>query len=302
MTGEDGADPRAGVAGTVERLSRRLRAAARHGFEYLPERAQRLLVRLFDRDVLLTASSLAFYGLISLLPLLLLSFSVFEAFAGAEQLRRLERAATSPQTGSVGLLARDLMRGASTSWIVVLGTLWPATAYGAGLARALRHMADRDVGPSGAAGRLKGLLFVGVLPALTLLGVPGAFVLRRVPGNGGLQTLVGWVVAAVAVTVAVTVLLILVYHAFAPESLSWRATARGAVATAAGVTVLSLGAITVLGLGVTSDRYGTPAVTGVMLMGVWLFAVNVLLLAGYQGVLDIDRGAARDPDPPSALR
>lgn len=286
-------------------LTRRAKSLGRQAFRWLPTGAQRVLSRLIDRDVLLVGSSLAFYGLISILPLLLLTFSLVGVLAGQSQLSRLESAATSPQTGSVGILVRDLIRGASSSWIIILGTVWPATAYGAGLARALRHMGDRDEQTSGRGGRLKGLAFILVLPTLVLLGVPGAFVLSRLPGSGGLQTVIGWSIAAAVGTVTTAALVVVIYRAFAPESLTWRATLRGATATALGVTVLSIGAVAVLGLGVTSNRYGTPAVTAVMLMGVWLFAANVVLLAGYQTVLTLeteDEEGGGGPTPPAALQ
>lgn len=290
------------VRAAVGAPARRLRALARDGFARLPRAVQRILARLIDRNVLLVASSLAFYGLISLLPLLLLSFSVVETVAGDARLRRLENAVVGPHTGSVGILVRDLMRGASSSWLVVLGTLWPATAYGAGLARAVRHMGDSDEHTSGRGGRLKGLAFVLVLPALVLLGVPGVYVLSRLPGSGGLQTMLGWAVAATVGCLAIAALLTFVYRAFAPGTLPWASTVKGAAASAAGLTALSVAAVVVLGLGVTRNRYGTPAVTGILLMGVWLFGANIVLLAGYQTVLELDGDAEEAPAPPAQLR
>lgn len=291
-----------GVQGRAAALATRAKALARGSFERLPSGVKRVLSRLIDRDVLLAASSLAFYGLISIMPLLLISFSLVEFLAGESELRRLENAATSPQTGSVGILVRDLIRGASSSWIVILGTLWPATAYGAGLARALRHMGDRDAQVSGRGGRFKGLAFVFVLPVLVLLGVPGAFVLTRLPGTGVLQTMLGWAAAAVVGSLTTAAVVVFVYRAFAPESLTWPATVKGAAATAAGLTALSIGAVLVLGLGVTSNRYGTPAVTAVLLMGVWLFAANIVLLAGYQTVLALEADADDEPAPPPGIQ
>jgi hypothetical protein len=49
---------------------------------WLPARVSALLRRFADSEILLSASSLAFYGLVSALPLLMITFAVVEAVTG----------------------------------------------------------------------------------------------------------------------------------------------------------------------------------------------------------------------------
>lgn len=259
--------------------------------ERVPSPVRRVLSHLIDHDILLAASGLAFYGLISALPLLLLSFAFVGAVMGDSALEQIQNAAIAPQFGSAGILVRDLIRGSQqASWFIALATLWPATAYGAGLRRALSHMSGSEKRASGLRGRLIGLGFVLVLPALVLLGVPGAYALTGLTGATGLATVLGWVVAIAAGTVMTAVLLVLIFRAFATEQLTWRATLIGSALTAAALAVLSLGCILVLGIGGVQTRYGSAAVSGTVLLGIWLLLANILVLTGYQTVVEITYG------------
>ncbi len=46
--------------------------------------------------------------------------------------------------------------------------------------------------------------------------------------------------------------------------------------------MLSLGCILVLGIGGVQTRYGSAAVSGTVLLGIWLLLANILVLTGYQ--------------------
>lgn len=77
------------------------------------------------------------------------------------------------------------------------------------------------------------------------------------------------------------------YHAFSPETLGLRESIAGAALTATVTTVFSLGFVIYLELGNTEDRFGGGVIAVVVLLGVWLFVANILLLAGYETVLEL---------------
>jgi hypothetical protein len=124
-----------------DRLSVVLRAVDRR----LPARIARLGRRFADSSILLSASSLAFYGLVSALPLLLITFAIVEAFTGDETLQRFaDQVSQSGPEGTGQLLDQLVANGGSLTFATLLFTIWPATAYGGGLRRALTRHADRS--------------------------------------------------------------------------------------------------------------------------------------------------------------
>jgi membrane protein len=269
-------------------LRERLRAAARVVDRALPDRLSSLLRRFADRDILLTASSLAFYGVVSALPLLMLAFAAVEALAGEDTLLEFaERAAGSGPEGTGAFLEPLVSSGGSLTVATVLFTLWPATAYGGGLRRALSHQTVVEDPGAGPRGRLTGIGLVLVLPVLLLAGIPLMFVLSNLAGDGTWGLVLGWAVALAGGGLLATVLTTLVYQAFAPATLGWRESVSGAALTAVTTAMFSLLFVVYLDVADIEERFGGGATAVVVLMGVWLFAANILLLAGYQVVLEL---------------
>ncbi len=267
----------------------RLRSALQSVDRALPGRISGIFHRFADRDILLTASSLAFYGVVSALPLLMLAFAAVEAVAGDDALASFtERAAESGPDGTGAFLEPLVSSGGSLTFATVLFTLWPATAYGGGLRRALTHQTAVDDPGAGARGRVTGVGLVLVLPVLLLAGIPMMFVLSTLSGNGLLGMALGWSMALVAGGLLGTGLTTLIYQAFAPTSLGWRDTASGAAFTAITTAVFSLGFVVYLDVADTEERFGGGATAVVVMIGLWLFVANILLLAGYQAVLELD--------------
>lgn len=269
-------------------LWRRLREQLVHLRDALPDPLGRFVERLGDRDVLLAGSSLAFYGLVSLLPLLVMAFALVSAVAGQATLTEFtRRTAQSGSTGMASVLGQLTSNAPSLSWVTVLAALWPATAYGGGLRRALMHASPGDEQLAGLRGRMLGLSLVLVLPVLILAGVPLMFVVMQVADDGLVGVLVGLAVAFVAAVLVGSVLTTLIYHTFSPARIGLRESV-GAAALVSGITTaFSLGFVLYLQLGQVEQRFGGGTVAAVVLMGVWLFVANVLLLAGYHAVLEL---------------
>src|SRR5690606_14921110 len=124
--------------------------------------------RILGRDLLLEASSLAFYGLVSALPLLTLTFGLVGAIAGEAQLEQLVQQAEDNGPAGVGrILQQVLDNGDTLSWAAIVFTLWPATAYGGGLRRALQRPTSDEAAPA-LQGRATSLALVLALPVLML--------------------------------------------------------------------------------------------------------------------------------------
>lgn len=133
-----------------------------------------------------------------------------------------------------------------------------------------------------------GLGMVLMLPVVVLGGIPLMFLLSTLVGDGVVETVLGWTLALVVGTFVATALTTALYHAFSPESLGLRESLTGAAVTAVVTTVFSLGFVVYLKLGNTEERFGGGVIAVVVLLDLWLFVANVLLLAGYEAVLQLE--------------
>jgi membrane protein len=255
----------------------------------LPPLAQRVVRRLLSREVLLPASSLAFYGMISALPLLLLSLSVAERVFGPNVVARLSTQATIMDARSVGQMITDVgSSAAGPGWLVILFALWPATAYGGGLRRAFVEARGDEEALPGLKGRVIGLLLVLVLPLVVVGGVPVSFMLAQFGGDGIPGILAGIALALAVGTLGATVLNTLLYQVFTRGDHPLRTTMGVASAVAFLSSAFSLGFVAYVRVATLEDRYGSGVLAMVMLFGVWLLVTNVLLLSGYHAILEQD--------------
>jgi uncharacterized BrkB/YihY/UPF0761 family membrane protein len=115
-------------------------------------------------------------------------------------------------------------------------------------------------------------------------------VLTTLSGDGLVQTVLGWGLALTVAVGVLTVLTALLFKGFSPEELPWKQTFRAALSSAAVTTVFSLAFVTYLGLVDVEERFGGGTTAVVVLLGVWLFVANALLLAGHEAVLELDEG------------
>ena len=261
----------------------------------LPPGPARVLGRLLDRRVVLVASSLAFYGLISALPLLLVSLTAAEWVLGPDAVRRLAQQATRTDARGVAQILLDVGGGTGgPAWWAYLFVLWPATAYGGGLRRAFMEAhGDEETLPA-LKGRAIGLLLVLILPLVVLGGIPVAFVLTRLWEGGLVGTFAGLGVGLLGGVVAGTLLNAVLYQAFTSEDLGWARTLPTAAVVATATSLMSVGFVEYVRLATLEQRYGSATLAMVLLFGVWLFAVNVLLLAGYHAILEYQRADGAD--------
>jgi membrane protein len=301
--GDDGAAADGGE-GRLDAAKARLRRLGSAVDRRLPRRVSSLVRRLADGEILLTSSSLAFYGLVSALPLLLIAFAFVEAIAGDEALQRFaEQTSQNGPEGTGRFFDQLVETGGSLTIATVVFSLWPATAYGGGLRRALLRYSDREDVLPGLRGRLLGLGFVLLLPVLVLSGLPLLVFLSSLSGDGGWATALGWAVAFLAGGLIATGVATVVYRVFSRQELDLRETIAGAALTGAVLAAYSVAFVVYLEVGEVEDRFGGGTVAIVVLLGVWLFGANTLLLSGYQAVLELhaeEHGASHDGEDADA--
>lgn len=280
--------------GTRSAWRRRVDAA----LDRLPPRLRGLAHRLANRDLLAQASSLAFYGLISALPIIMLTLAAAGAVAGEQAVQRfVEQASASGPDGSSQFLEQLARNGGSFTVATVVFTLWPATAYGGGLRRALTEASGQQEDAPHLQGRIRAIGLVVLLPVLLLGGLPLMLVLTSLSGDGVAATILGWVIALVGAVVLGTAVTAGLYRAFSPEDIGWRSTFAGAALTATTTALFSAAFVLYLRIADTEERFGGGTIAVVVLLGLWLFVANALLLAGYHAGREL--GDER-PAPPAA--
>jgi YihY family inner membrane protein len=265
----------------------------------LPGVLRLLIDELEEKDVLLYASGLAFYALVSIVPLVIVVMWVVATFLGDERVHRfaqeLARIAP-PGLGADKALERVAALGSQIGLPAVLAALWPATAYGAGLSRAFRRLAPagqtRDkVKATGLRGRL--LAFLVLLPVFAIGGIVASYLGTRALGDSVAGIVLGPVIALVAGFLVAAGAIALLFRIFPPKPLEGRQILRGTVFTAAGVSILSLAFALYLAFGANfQERYASSGIAGIVLLAVWLFGSNALLLLGYRVALRTPRGTA----------
>jgi len=125
------------------------RAEATHAAKLerrLPGPLRLLIDELEETDVLLYASGLAFYALVSVVPLVIVIMWVVSVILGDERVHAFaqELARVTPEgLGADQALERVAALGTQIGLPAVIAALWPATAYGAGLSRACSSGARR---------------------------------------------------------------------------------------------------------------------------------------------------------------
>lgn len=255
-----------------------------------------------EEDLFLFAAALAFFGLISVAPLVVVALWITALLVGPAEVQEvgadLARLAP-PALGVDRALERVAELGTTVGLVAVAAALWPATAYGAALVRVLDRLGG-DRRSTGVRGRGAALLLVGFVPVLVLASLAAGYVGAAALGDSGVEIAIGLVLAlALSFTAAVAAVAI-IYRVFPLHPPGWSATIRGALVAAGSVSTLSVAYVAYLRLGANFEqRYASDALAAVVLLGVWLFAANIALLGGYR-VAHRRAGRTKDAGPPAS--
>lgn len=253
--------------------------------ERLPQGARDVVEASRGQDLVLYASGLAFYAMVSVAPLTILTIWIASVILGDERIQSLAEAVRRVAPEGVGAdsgIRKIAKAGVTAGLPAALAGLWPATAYGSGVARAFLHLAPKRTERfKGLRGR--GLVLVGLLPLFVLGGLVGSLVGSTILGDGGLQRVLGIVLALITGSVGVGTATLLLYKIFPPDPIGWRAALTGTAFAAGGISILSLGyTLYLTQISDVSRNFGGAGLGGLVLLAVWLFLSNVLLLLGFQ--------------------
>jgi membrane protein len=247
-----------------------------------------------DSDLALWAAGATFFGMIGVVPIVLVSLRVAAALVGADTLTRSVAAAVAgiPQGHGTPEALRTLT--ATALHMTPLQTavvLFPASLYGEGLRRAFLQLSpERPDRFTGWRGRLA-LLPVVALAPLLLLGLVAAGPLVSPLYLAGGSRLVLGVVVAFHVTVALLwVALLLVYRLVGAGRIGIRALLLGSFAAAAFLAGFLQGFLLFLAIPVdwSLPFGGLPVFGAVAALALWLYLIHVLVLVGYRLTLTLD--------------
>jgi membrane protein len=255
--------------------------------ERLPAPMAAVVRRLRSEDVFILSAGLSFYALVSVVPFAVLVLWLVSLITGKARVREVAEELARHLPAKLGVenaLQRVADLGVGLGLGALAALLWPATAYGAGLRRCFARLADdKDEEVKGLRGRALALGLIGVVPALALAGLVAAYLGPTVVGEGVVAQLAGWLLGLAFGFLVSAPAVSVIYRLFAPISLGWGSIARGAVAAAAAISVVSLGYVVFLNSGVDFERrYATSGLAAVVLLAFWLFMTNALILVGFQ--------------------
>lgn len=257
----------------------------------LPGPLRRFARHAEGADITLIAASLGFYAIVSLVPLLIMVLWAVSILLGDQRVEEFARLVGRIAPKSIGadtMVQRVAELGTGLGVTAILAGLWPATSYGSGLVRAFDRLTGKQERMKGLRGR--GLALIVLLPLFVLGGLVASFAGSQAVGDGALGRTLGLVVALAAGFIGSSIAIALIYRIFPPWPLPWRSIALATGVTAAGVSLLSLVFVLYLSLGANfEDHYATSGVAGIVLLAVWLYLSNALLMIGYRIAIETRR-------------
>jgi len=256
-------------------------------------RAHGAVVTARADDLFLYSAALAFYGLVSVAPLVVVALWVTSLLVSETQVHQVadELARLAPPSLGAGRALEQVAHlGTTLGLTAVAAALWPATAYGSALVRVLDRVAgDRAVNSLRSRGTA--LVLVCLVPVLMLGSLVASYAGAAALGDSGVGIAVGLVLALVTGFVATVATVALIYKVFPRTPPGWPATLRGALVAAGIISVLSAGYVAYLRLGANFERrYTSTALAAVVLLGLWLFAANVALVVGFRATVRRQNG------------
>ncbi len=248
-------------------------------------RAHQAVVAARADDVFLYSAALAFYGLVSVAPLVVVALWITSLLATQSKVHHVagELARLAPASlGADRALEQVADLGTTLGLTAVAAALWPATAYGSALVRVLDRVAgDRAVNSLRSRGTA--LVLVCLVPVLMLGSLVASYAGAAALGDEGVGEAVGLVLALVTGFTATVATVAVVYKVFPRNPLGWPATIRGALVASGIISVLSVGYVAYLRLGANFERqYTSTALAAVVLLGLWLFLANIALVVGFR--------------------
>ncbi len=264
---------------------------------------------LRGRDLALIAAGLTFYSGIAIVPLVLVTVRLTALATSAEEVRaltaRLAELLPTP-LGAPEAVERLVAAGTRLDLLGFVLALVPLTFYGEGLRRALLRFSPRTENLTGWRGRALSLPLVVVSPLLLYPLLLAARFMADLAQEDGIGPAVGRLaVGYYTVLFVLTVPLLWGYGVVSGGRHRWGALTSGALFTAACLSGFLQGFVVFLSLPLDLGApFGGLVVVGaVVAVGLWLFLLHLVLLAGWLLTQSLDdrlarrQAAGRPPNP-----
>jgi membrane protein len=239
------------------------------------------------RDLALIAAGLTFYAGIAVVPLLVLAIALTAQVASAEQVRDLAGRLADVLPDDLGApeaLTRLVEAGLQLDLLRGLLALFPMSFYGEGLRRALLRFRDEEDELTGWRGRLLIMPLLLLAPLLLYPLLEVSRVLAELDDTGGVAAgIAGIALGFYSVLFALTLPLVWGFRVVAAGRLRWRAVVPGALFTAACLSGFLQGFVFFLDLPLDlgAPFGGLTVVGGVVAIGLWLFLLHLVVIAGW---------------------
>jgi len=250
--------------------------------------------RLRGRDLALIAAGLTFYAGIAVVPLLLVALSLTSALTSPDGVRALGERLVALFPGNLGAPAavRELVAAgvALDRWGVLLALL-PMSLYGEGVRRALLRFSRREEAFTAWRGRLTALPLLLLTPVTLYPLLLAADVMAGLAEQGGTAATIGRIALGFySVLAGLTIPLAWVFRVVGAQRIGWPALLVGSLFTAACLSGFLQGFVLFLALPLDlgAPFGGVDVVGGIVAIGLWLFALHVVLICGWLATQALD--------------
>lgn len=249
-----------------------------------------------DSDLALWAAGATFFGIIGVVPIVLVSLRLAATLVGADTLARGVEVAVAgiPQGHGTPEALRILTETALTmSPLQTAIVLFPASLYGEGLRRAFLQLSpERPDRFTGWQGRLALLPIVAIAPVLVLALLAAGPVVSPLYLAGGSSLVLGIVIAFHVTFVLLWIALLLIYRLVGAGRIRLRALLIGSFASGSVIAGFLQGFLLFLAIPVdwALPFGGLPVFGAVAALSLWLYLIHVLVLVGYRLTLTLDAG------------
>jgi len=247
-----------------------------------------------DSDLALWAAGATFFGIIGVVPIVLVSLRLAAALVGADVLTEGVAAAVAgiPQGHGTPVALRTLTSTAlHMSPLQTAIVLFPASLYGEGLRRAFLQLSPASPNKfTGWSGRLALLPIVAVAPVLVLALLAAGPVVSPLYIAGGSKLVLGVVIAFHVTFVLLWIALLLLYRLVGAGRVGTRALVLGSFAAGSVIAGFLQGFLLFLAIPVdwSLPFGGLPVFGAVAALALWLYLIHVLVLVGYRLTLTLD--------------
>jgi membrane protein len=247
-----------------------------------------------DSDLALWAAGAMFFGVIGVVPIVLVSLRLAAALVGADVVTRAVAVAVAgiPQGhGTPEALHTLTATALSMTPLQTAIVLFPASLYGEGLRRAFLQLSPEQPDRfTGWRGRLALLPVVAIAPVLVLALLAAGPLVSPLYTAGGSRLVLGVVIAFHVTFVLLSVALLLIYRLVGAGRIGTRALLLGSFGTGSFVAGFLQGFLLFLAIPVdwSLPFGGLPVFGAVAALVLWLYLIHVLVLVGYRLTLTLD--------------